>query len=384
MKGKASCPMCRGSMCFKGFTRMRRHWYQDKREQVYLDLIEELFEQYNEEYKDVVMTFFNVIQNRYEYIKLNYPNVACEVLEPLLRVTWIDVDYLMNNSNEIFYEPFTFEKYLMISKYENKIIKYNKMFLVILILLLLSVTIGVGGYISVKMKGGESEGDTCTGDDLNAKYTLNENLECRFVGCYPGFEINENGTCAFIAKEDKKNAVQEVAAEDKKNAVQEVAAEALEAVPESINCERSWGPWIGCNVKCNEYEGDGGTMYRIFDIQGNDGTCEARDVIKETGVCRASRGEYKDIGTCSKPCGGGVQRQEFTIDYIGHDRGASCPTDAKFVPCNTHPCPVDCIGHWTCISDRRWKFHETQKARYGGRKCEYWDGYIYHGGHTCN
>jgi len=112
--------MCRGSMCFKGFTKMRRHWYQDKREQVYLDIIEELFEQYNEEYKDVIMTFFNVIQNRYEYIKLNYPNVACEVLEPLLRVTWIDVDYLMNNSNEIFYEPFTFEKYLMISKYENK------------------------------------------------------------------------------------------------------------------------------------------------------------------------------------------------------------------------------------------------------------------------
>ena len=119
MKGKASCPMCRGSMCFKGFTKMRRHWYQDKREQVYLDLIEELFEQYNEEFKDVVMTFFNVIQNRYEYIKLNYPNVACEVLEPLLRVTWIDVDYLMNNSNERFYEPFTFEGYLMISKYSR-------------------------------------------------------------------------------------------------------------------------------------------------------------------------------------------------------------------------------------------------------------------------
>jgi len=36
------------------------------------------------------------------------------------------VDYLMNNSNEIFYEPFTFEKYLMISKYENKIFKYSK------------------------------------------------------------------------------------------------------------------------------------------------------------------------------------------------------------------------------------------------------------------
>jgi hypothetical protein len=126
MKGKASCPMCRGSMCFKGFTRMRRHWYQDKREQVYLDIVEELFEQYNEEYEDVIMSFFNVIQNRYEYIKLNYPNVACEVLEPLLRVTWIDVDYLMNNSNEIFYEPFTFEKYLMISKYENKIFKYSR------------------------------------------------------------------------------------------------------------------------------------------------------------------------------------------------------------------------------------------------------------------
>jgi hypothetical protein len=120
MKGKASCPMCRGSMCFKGFTKLRRYWYQDKRDQVYLDVVEELFEQYNEEYKDVIGLFLRVIQNRYQYIKLNYPNVACEVLEPLIRVIWIDVDYLMNNSNEIFYEPFTFEKYLMVSDYEKK------------------------------------------------------------------------------------------------------------------------------------------------------------------------------------------------------------------------------------------------------------------------
>jgi hypothetical protein len=34
-------------------------------------------------------------------------------------MTWIDIDYLMNNFTETVYEPRTFEKYLMISKYQE-------------------------------------------------------------------------------------------------------------------------------------------------------------------------------------------------------------------------------------------------------------------------
>tara|TARA_R110000782_G_scaffold268307_1_gene364524 strand:- start:451 stop:657 length:207 start_codon:yes stop_codon:yes gene_type:complete len=33
-----------------------------------------------------------------------------------MRMTWVNVDYMLNTSGEIFYEPRTFEKYLMVSK----------------------------------------------------------------------------------------------------------------------------------------------------------------------------------------------------------------------------------------------------------------------------
>jgi len=69
----------------------------------------------------------------------------------------------------------------------------------------------------------DQEGDICTGDDPNAKYTLDEKLECKFATCAPGFEINENGTCVFIAEEEAK-AELELAREElevKKSALQQ-------------------------------------------------------------------------------------------------------------------------------------------------------------------
>jgi len=73
---------------------------------------------------------------------------------------------------------------------------------VIIILIVCMIFVIGGGLYVYKMR--DQEGDTCTGDDPNAKYTLDENLECRFATCAPGFEINENGTCVFIAEEEAK------------------------------------------------------------------------------------------------------------------------------------------------------------------------------------
>jgi hypothetical protein len=73
---------------------------------------------------------------------------------------------------------------------------------VVIIILIVCVFFIIGGLYVYKMR--DQEGDTCTGDDPNAKYTLGENLECRFATCAPGFEINENGTCVFIAEEEAK------------------------------------------------------------------------------------------------------------------------------------------------------------------------------------
>ncbi len=42
-------------------------------------------------------------------------------------MTWIDIDYLLDNQTIIVYEPRTFEKYLMVSKHRKKMsVYYNE------------------------------------------------------------------------------------------------------------------------------------------------------------------------------------------------------------------------------------------------------------------
>jgi len=52
-----------------------------------------------------------------------YPKISCEVLNLVLGITWMDVDYLLNVRQEPVYEPRTYEKYLMIGKHEKSL--YN-------------------------------------------------------------------------------------------------------------------------------------------------------------------------------------------------------------------------------------------------------------------
>lgn len=119
MKGKSSCPMCRASMCFKGIIKLKKIWHREKQEQTYENLVDHMFDELMEEYSDIILNCLEVVQNRYEYTLLKYPNIVCDELDVVMRMTWVDIDYLMNNLIENIYEPKTFMRYLMVSKYEH-------------------------------------------------------------------------------------------------------------------------------------------------------------------------------------------------------------------------------------------------------------------------
>ena len=121
MKGKCSCPMCRAPMCFKGIIDVKKIWRREKLEEVYIDLVREMFDELGKEYSDVLLQCIEVVQNRFEYVIHKYPKITLDELNFVLRVTWIDIDYMMNGLMiKVYPEQRTYERYLMVSKYEKK------------------------------------------------------------------------------------------------------------------------------------------------------------------------------------------------------------------------------------------------------------------------
>jgi len=98
----------------------------------------------------------------------------------------------------------------------------------IILILFMCVIFVIGGGLYVYTTR-DQEGDTCTGDDPNAEYTLDQDLNCTFVQCYPGFGINEDGACVFIAEEKAKTEL-ELAREDLK--LKQLAAQSAEITSE--------------------------------------------------------------------------------------------------------------------------------------------------------
>ena len=61
-------------------------------------------------------------------------------------------------------------------------------------------------------------------------------------------------------------------------------------------------------------------------------------------VCQ--RGDWTNVGTCSKPCGTGTQAQTRQITCAYCPAGTmltTCGPQDQSIPCNTDPCPVDCV-----------------------------------------
>jgi len=220
--------------------------------------------------------------------------------------------------------------------------------ILILILLLLSVAIGIGGYMIVNKKEDEEE---------------------------------QEQEPESVPVPDKKGP------QATKEAKETEPAPAPAPVPKKkpIDCVGSWSPWTDCTATCNQ---DDGVRERLFTVQRKaehgGAPCSAGDKEKEMDACKASKGQYRNTGGCSKSCGGGEQRQDFVLTTRGHDGGSSCPPATKFVKCNTHPCPVNCVGAWhserpSCTginrgSRKKYQYRISRNAAHGGAGCPHGHG----------
>ena len=68
-----------------------------------MDLVTQAMNELEKEYLDVLVPCLEVIQNRFNYIMCKYPDISCEELSFVLRVTWVDVDVLMNETPSVIY-----------------------------------------------------------------------------------------------------------------------------------------------------------------------------------------------------------------------------------------------------------------------------------------
>ena len=77
-------------------------------------------------------------------------------------------------------------------------------------------------------------------------------------------------------------------------------------------------------------------------------------------------------GTCSKECAGGTQRQAkyVSADDENVNSAEVCGTKIQTVACNTQPCPINCVGNWSCP---QWSYKEKSWSggRRGERTCTY-------------
>ena len=161
--------------------------------------------------------------------------------------------------------------------------------------------------------------------------------------------------------------------------------------PEPVNCTGTWSAWSTCSqTQCGKYGTKTRTLTKETEAR-HGGTCETT----ETSECYAGDCDsppppptittlpttttlattttptttlatttlatttttqpvarncvlgttWKDKSICSKTCGTGTKDQEMEVtSKAAH--GGTCIVPTRTVECNTHACPVDCVGDW--------------------------------------
>lgn len=133
----------------------------------------------------------------------------------------------------------------------------------------------------------------------------------------------------------------------------------------STDCEVSlWSEWSACTKTCG-----GGTRFRkrVVNKPATGGGKECPPLTEEescnTQPCPVDCevGPWTEWGSCSKPCGGGVQMRTRTITKAAANGGKECPVLSETKPCNEQSCqipptvsvasPVNCeVSAWTAWS----------------------------------
>merc|ERR1711990_945424 len=124
--------------------------------------------------------------------------------------------------------------------------------------------------------------------------------------------------------------------------------------------------WSTCSVSC----GSVGVMTRrrsITTMDANNGVPCNETVLEQQKACnlgpcptRCKLSDWGDWGSCQKQvgssfqqvsCGGGNKTRTRFVLNPGTD-GQTCPERSETVPCNEHPCPIDCeLNDWTVSAD---------------------------------
>jgi hypothetical protein len=124
--------------------------------------------------------------------------------------------------------------------------------------------------------------------------------------------------------------------------------------------------WSTCSVSC----GSVGVMTRrrsITTMDANNGVPCNETLLEQQKACnlgpcptRCKLSDWGDWGSCQKQvgssfqqvsCGGGNKTRTRFVLNPGTD-GQTCPERSETVPCNEHPCPIDCeLNDWTVSAD---------------------------------
>ena len=118
------------------------------------------------------------------------------------------------------------------------------------------------------------------------------------------------------------------------------------------------------------------SLYDTIDVD-NGGTTTSIDVGSD----------YVLNNFCTKSCGTGIQYQKKDVE-ISATNGGTCSETSRTISCNTHPCPVDCVGgvvkqdtRERCphgskngVQEYREVYKITTHAKHGGAPCLYSEG----------
>ena len=160
-----------------------------------------------------------------------------------------------------------------------------------------------------------------------------------------------------------------------------------------INCEGDFGEFSECSEKCGP--GIQTKEYNIIQNQnfgGNECDNVAGTTITQPCNIRPCPinciGGFSEYGTCSKTCGGGKKIKTYQITTPAqHEDSVPCIHPHNYEheePCNTQPCPVECIGEFSEFGScslpcgggtQSKKYTISQKAAHGGPTCPHVDGH---------
>jgi hypothetical protein len=152
-----------------------------------------------------------------------------------------------------------------------------------------------------------------------------------------------------------------------------------------VNCTLTqWTPFSPCTLTCA-----GGTSTRTRTITAPaeyGGLCDATN---ETVPCNTQPcpidckwNDWEGWSACTQTCGSGSTTRVRSVNVSAMFGGAPCNgSGTDTVPCNTPPCPIDCVGDWgawpacDCLTSKQTRTYAVSvPAQFGGRECNATNG----------